>query len=613
MPTTHTSSHKSAGGGHLRIGNQSNAINILAQSQTHPLKAVCELVENAIDARSRHIHIIRRKRQGRIFLEFHDDGGGVGLNEQGEPDFEYIATHICDSMKRRLKGKEKAGVHGEFGIGMLSFWSLGEQLKMASAGSDGRVWELILRQGNHRYDVRPMRGRLDTGGARIVVGPLLDTTRKIVTGEKLQRYLSAELRDRIRSTGVSIRIVDRVSRKQLDVRPREFEGERLEEISAIPTRLGDILVELYIRPESSGVDAAVAVCKDGTRVLPDLTALEELQCPPWTSGRLEGVVDFAQLNLAPGTRSGVVPDEYREEFVKGVHSLESAVLAAIEYRDQVASDHASQKILRQLQRAFLNAIRELPPEEYLFFDIPQRRPRLGQGARSGSEPADGNGAVPVQEAPEMVREESPITLPIEPGPLAAVKISPGNPRCRTDRPCKLVARASDEHGLVISEDVEYFWRIVAGSGRFSAQMGPRSSVVATSDVATSNIASGVGLVEVEVHASCRGHSATGAVQIRFVDNAPEDEGSSNQGLPTYRLERSPGSPWRSRYDSDKNEIVINSAHRDFLASKSSNAKHRRYIGKLYAKEVVLINFPHESADLVMDRLIEMLVRTEDSL
>ncbi|MFM8804848.1 MAG: hypothetical protein ACKOK8_13220, partial [Planctomycetia bacterium] len=85
------------------------------------------------------------------------------------------------------------------------------------------------------------------------------------------------------------------------------------------------------------------------------------------------------------------------------------------------------------------------------------------------------------------------------------------------------------------------------------------------------------------------------------------------GLPAYRLEPEHGQPWRSRYDSPRNEIVINSAHRDFLASRSSSAKHRRYIGKLYAKEVVLSNFPHESPAEVMERLIEVTLRTEDAL
>jgi hypothetical protein len=47
--------------------------------------------------------------------------------------------------------------------------------------------------------------------------------------------------------------------------------------------------------------------------------------------------------------------------------------------------------------------------------------------------------------------------------------------------------------------------------------------------------------------------------------------------------------------------------------KVAGPGHRRYIGKLYAKEVVLINFPHESASEITGRLIEVLVRIEDSL
>jgi hypothetical protein len=89
--------------------------------------------------------------------------------------------------------------------------------------------------------------------------------------------------------------------------------------------------------------------------------------------------------------------------------------------------------------------------------------------------------------------------------------------------------------------------------------------------------------------------------------------AGGRGLPGYRLEAEHGQPWRSRYDQRHNEIVINSAHRDFLASRVSPAKHRRYIGKLYAKEVVLSNFPHESPAQALERLVEITLRTEDSL
>ena len=105
------------------------------------------------------------------------------------------------------------------------------------------------------------------------------------------------------------------------------------------------------------------------------------------------------------------------------------------------------------------------------------------------------------------------------------------------------------------------------------------------------------------------HKASREIVVRFLP----DEVPVNRGLPTYRIESLPNSPHRSAYDAAKNEVIVNSSHPDFATSKTGSAKHRRYIGKLYAKEVVLINFPNEPSELVADRLIEMLVRTEENL
>ena len=213
MPDQQTSSPKQVKTiGRLQIGDQWNAISIIAQSQTHPLKAVCELVENAIDARAKNIDIVRRRSNDQIMLEVGDDGHGVLLDQKGRPHFEHIATHICDSMKRRLSAPERVGVHGEFGIGLLSFWSLGEQLRMISSDNEGRLHEMALNRGEQSYAVSPVRRMFAPGGTRIIVGPLLESSRNILTGEKLRRYLSTELRDRIRTSGVRIQISDRISR-----------------------------------------------------------------------------------------------------------------------------------------------------------------------------------------------------------------------------------------------------------------------------------------------------------------------------------------------------------------------------------------------------------------
>ncbi|MBS0261274.1 MAG: ATP-binding protein, partial [Planctomycetes bacterium] len=213
--------------GKLRIGDEWNAINIIARTQTHPLKAICELTENALDAGAGEIVIVRRREHDDVYLEVNDDGAGVKRDDAGLPDFGRIATHLCDSMKRHLEEQERKGIHGEFGIGLLSFWGLGETLRIVSPGADGRLYEMQLGRGARTYTVRPVRGQISTGGTRVTVGPLLPATRNLVTGEKLQRYLSEELRDRIRSRQAKVRIFDRFAHKQYLVEPREFVEERL--------------------------------------------------------------------------------------------------------------------------------------------------------------------------------------------------------------------------------------------------------------------------------------------------------------------------------------------------------------------------------------------------
>ncbi len=599
---------KTVTSGRLRIGDQWNAINIIAHSQTHPLKAICELAENAIDAGAKNVQILRRRQRGEIYLEVSDDGAGVAANESGEPDFQRIATHVCDSMKRHLDPNQRAGVHGEFGIGLLSFWSLGTDLRMVCAGTHGDLHEMHLARGERQYTIRPVRGQLPTGGTRVIVGPLLEATKKVVTGDKVDRYLSAELRDRIRHTGVRIHVVDRVSRKDLLVTPREFDGERMDLPRRLKTDHGDIHVELYFRSDTHQPHAGISLCKDGTRVLKDITELLPFQHAPWGDSRIEGLFDCPSLHLAPGTRAGIVPDACYDAFVRAVKLMEPAVLAAIDQREQAETDRASKQILRQVHKAFLTALRELPTNEYLFFDIPETAPSLSRKhegtedngmnmlVRESSKNGDGKQA-PLDES------LGPL-LPLDAGILHSVRISPRQARRRPGEECTLSARAKDEHGTVLHEGVTLAWRMVDGNAILHGANESESRVSSQE----------IGLVTIEVTATQDEIQVSDQVAVKFLDNvAGSDTDSGGKGLPSYRLEAEHGEPWRSRYDARSNEIIINSAHRDFLSSKVSLAKHRRYVGKLYAKEVVLINFPHETAAEVMERLIEITLRTEDAL
>ena len=171
-------------GGRLKIGDDWNAIRIIALSQGNPLKAIAEFVENSIDAHAKSVTITRGREHGAHYLAVKDDGDGVPRDAEGLPDFKYVATHICDSIKRHLKAEGNgAGVQGEFGIGLLSFWTVGETLTMSSTGADNRAYQMVMSKGEPRYTVGPRRTLFAERGTELKVSPLLEGIRSLSAGE----------------------------------------------------------------------------------------------------------------------------------------------------------------------------------------------------------------------------------------------------------------------------------------------------------------------------------------------------------------------------------------------------------------------------------------------
>src|SRR6266478_43133 len=293
---------KSHDSGNLRIGDHWKAITIIALSQSNPLKAVAELVENSIDARAKTIVITRGKEKGQHYLRVKDDGEGVRQNADGAPDFHYVATHVCDSIKRRLKTQGMRGLQGEFGIGLLSFWTLGEELLLTSSGEDGRAHQMHLCKGDPSYRITQRPALFPEPGTEVLIKGILPGIKNF-SGEKIQWYLAAELRDRIRHSGVSIRVVDRTARAEFKVEPRQFEGRLLHELDGALPPQSEIYAELYLHAHSSA--NAVSLYRSGTRVLENLAQFEAFARLPWTSGYVQGIIDAPYLNLTPGTRLGV--------------------------------------------------------------------------------------------------------------------------------------------------------------------------------------------------------------------------------------------------------------------------------------------------------------------
>ncbi len=594
-------------GGKLKIGDAGNAITIIALSQSNPLKAIAELVENSIDAKARSITITRGREHGRHFLAIRDDGEGVPRDADGRPDFHYVATHICDSIKRRLKAGGAAGLQGEFGIGLLSFWTVGEELTMTSTGTDQGVYQMMMRKGDPGYTVHPRRVLFGGSGTDVRIAPLLEGTRSL-SGEKIQWYLAAELRDRIRQTGVKIRVIDRLARKQYAVEPRQYEGRLLHELPAAHTPFGDIYAELYLNePADKNV---VALFRHGTRVVEDIALLDDFAHPPWTLRHLQGHLDAPFVNLTPGTRTGVVQDASYAALCAGLLNLEQKLGEIIDEQRRAEEEQASRELLRTIQRAFREALLALPAEEYDWFDIQVRTARPVPGLSEGSSaPMSSNGSEdPLQGAAELEPNVNRQRQFFEfAGPLFSVAISPASSVVRVGANREFRALPRDRSRRRVEEDVQFHWQIVNGTGMLEGIHNQAVMFHASEEP---------GLTRLKV--TVRQHDVVCEAEalVTLAHEILSQIGAANaaaQGLPGYTFERAPGEPWRSRFDTARNVIVVNNGHRDFVYASRSKALKLRYLVRLYAKELVLRNFVGLPADQLLERMVELSLRTEEHL
>ena len=593
--------------GRLRIGDDWNAITIIALSQSSPLKAIAELVENSIDAKARTVTITRGREGGRHFLSIRDDGEGVPRDADGRPDFRYVATHICDSVKRRLKANGAAGLQGEFGIGLLSFWTVGDELIMTSTGADERAYQMTMRKGDPSYTVAPKRTLFGEGGTEVRIAPLLEGIRAL-SGEKIQWYLAAELRDRIRQTGVRIAIVDRLARKQYAVEPRLYEGRLLHQLPAARTPLGDIYAELYLNEPAD--KNRVALYRHGTRVIEDLTLLEDFAKAPWNLQYLHGHLDAPFVNLTPGTRTGLIHDAAYAALREGLRPLEDALVARIEEQRRAEEEQASREQLRTIQRAFREALLALPAEEYDWFDIHARTFRpTPEGVEERGAAPEANGAdEALTGAPEPSLGESGQRRFFEfAGPLFSVAVSPASSVVQVGGRRQLRALPRDRARRRVEENLAFEWEIIEGPGVLTGVRDQAATFLAAAEP---------GLARVAVTVRQNEIVCTGEGLVTVTHEILAQLGGttvSAQGLPGYTLERAPGESWRSRLDLKRNVIVINNGHRDFVYASRTKSLKLRYLVRLYAKELVLHNFVGLPADQLLERMVELSLRTEEHL
>ena len=593
--------------GKLRIGNDWNAISIIALAQSNPLKAVAEFVENSIDAGARHITIVRGKEQGESYLLITDDGEGIRKNADGVPDFRFVATHICDSFKKNIKADGIRAIQGEFGIGLLSFWTLGETLYLTSSSTAGRNYQMRMDRDDPSYRIKTLRSLLPCEGTELKVKPLLPGIRSF-TGEKLELFLASELRDRIRDSGVLITVIDRQTRKQYSVVPRQFDGKLLHQLPSIPTPNGEIYLELYLTNSGRG---EVGLYRSGTRVLTNFADLETTSNSVWDSGNLEGIVDAPFLTLTPGTRSGLIRDAQFLTFSEALVPLTQHLTQIVEEHRRAEDERSSERMLKRLRRAFREAILSLPVEDYDWFEIHKQVHASGQG-HDVSNGADGDysaeslddEAFPGQAAADRTQKDF-----FEfPGPLFSVRISPVSSIAPVGQSHTLRAVCRDKSRRTVNDGLTFSWELIEGTAVFTTQNDEMLTFTAPADP---------GLVRIRVTVTQGDVSCSDEAAVTITDQLLDAHGGHRstpaQGLPGYTLKHAPNILWRSRYDAERNLIVVNNGHRDFVYANRNTALKLRYIARLYAKELVQRNFPGASAGDLLERMIELTLYMEENL
>lgn len=590
--------------GNLRIGDDWNAITIIALSQNNPLKAVAEFVENSIDASSKTVTIIRGKKSGHYYLKVIDDGNGIICTEEGIPDFKYVATHICDSIKRRLKQEGAKNVQGEFGIGLLSFWTLGNKLTIISSGTNSRTYQMEMERAKPGYTILPRPHLAPIKGTQLIVSPLLDGVRSF-NGEKIQRYLASELRDRIRHSGVKIKIIDHISRAEFNVEPRKYSGRLLHNLPPVTTTYGDVYTEIYLNEQTH--QNFISLFRSGTRVLENIAKLDIFQNYPWVSGYFQGIIDAPFLNLTPGTRDGIIHDERFAQFCEALQPLSERLKEIIKEQEKAEEERMSRNILRSVQKAFREALMVLPREDYDWFNMYEQKTKSQPADTQQDNPQDKGKMIIFENRKKKTKQEQKQFFEFA-GPLFTARIQPASALVPVSGTRSFRALGLDRSRRHIEANLSFSWEIVEGSGRLDKYEGEIVVFYAPSEP-------GLSRLKVTVREGEQIVEAESIITIvdSMVKVSVEDSPISKKGLPGYTLESAPGETWRSRYDEARNLIIINKGHRDFVYATKQRIRKLRYICRLFAKELICHNFLGLTPEELLERMVELSLYTEDNL
>lgn len=608
-------SKRDPGGVKLQPADAFDLIRWLARSQSDPRKAVAELVQNAIDANARTIVIERRRRGRRPVLVVRDDGEGIRPDEEREAALRYIATHIGRSHKRNLSPRERHEqmVAGQYGIGLLGFWSIGRRMEIRSRVGGGAIWTLRLIEDEPRAEVAPAPPAIDAPDTftEILISELQAAASRSLATRRLAEYLGAELRGPLRASGVVLEVREFDLRGQVIERhavvPLRFDGARLE----VPTEilvpgLPPIEVELYhAGTAATGVEVTCAGTVIADRVT-DLAGLG-LDRAPWNDPNLAGTIEFAALSVPPGTRRGVIPNAAADLFVAALEQLAPLVQAALDRQAGQRDAATERQLMIDLRRA-LRGLRERIPHLGLPTQLPGRggsgiertADPLGTPLTTGATPGgsaepEARPATPDESEPDEVLPP-PSLLP--PGPAHHVRVSPDPIRIWPGGKRRARAIVFDTHGQQIV--AETTWS--ASSSQVTIEGDGPARVIELSELADN------GPFALTVVAEANGGACSAIVELVIVDGPPA--GGPGAGIPEPILVDEPGVSWRSRLA--ESGWHVNIGHPDYLALSLDARARLRYMVALFAKDLT-VSATHGANESALDQMIDIIAHAERNL
>ena len=601
--------------GKLKVHDPFELVRWLALSQPDPRKALAELVQNSLDAGAKRIRVTRVRRKGLPCLEVLDDGEGV-IPELDRPEaLRYIATNVGHSRKRNLSPEErlKLMTQGQYGIGLLGFWTLGQMLEMRSTVPGQKPHRLVLYRDQPKFIVEGIRKKslFEDRYTEVVVVDLHRQASAALTGRRAADFLAVELRGQLLERDVELVVEDRMARgraeKVIPVRPRPFLGEPISDLSLVPVPdHPPIRLDLYLADQGSGAEAGqISVYAAGTLVaggFEELGALG-LDRPPWTDPGLAGLVDFPGLHVSPGSRRGIIPDAAAAAFVAALCTVEPRLHEILEEDEQRRAEELDRKLIRDLQRAFKGFYRQQPRYTLLPVRAEGEEPALDGGGEPGvGAAADGGaGAGTAETLSSSSGSTAEPALPFPAGPLASLVITPDPVRLRLGASRVVTTRPVDASQRRVDAPVSFRWWMTDGVAAFEDEpTAARVRIRAGEKPGSATLHVRAWTAEDEVLAET-------TVEV---SDAPA-AGPSDEGIPEPELIDRPGEVWRSRLVDGRWQV--NSGHPEMRSIRDRPALEVRYLAMLFAKEVVLRSSQDPRLEGPLEQLVEIAAFADRNL